>query len=207
MRLEHWIYTIPLRLRSLFRRGQVEQELNEELQYHLERRIEENIARGLTPEEARHAAMRAMEGLDQQKEKCRDTRRVNIVQDLVQDLRFALRMLWKNPSFAAVVVLTLALGIGANTAIFTMVDAVMFRMLPVQNPEQLVFLSWYDPPGTYRIGTSGYGLSDEQGRPVRMSFARPFVEQLHSQNQVFSNVFGYAPFGTDKENIQVKLDG
>src|SRR2546422_8595488 len=75
MRLEHWFYTVPLRLRSLFRRGQVEAELNEELRYHLERQIEVNTAAGMSVEEARYAALRAMHGLDQRKEECRDMRR------------------------------------------------------------------------------------------------------------------------------------
>ena len=79
MRIEHWLYSVPLRLRSLFRRERVEQELDDELQYHLERRTEEFIAQGFTQEEARLAALRAMDGLAQRKEECRDLRRVNLV--------------------------------------------------------------------------------------------------------------------------------
>ena len=86
MRLKHWFYIIPLRLRSLFRRRQVEQELDEELQYHIERQIEENIAKGMTPEEARHTAVRAMGGVERRKEECRDMRRVR----LIERLRFRL---------------------------------------------------------------------------------------------------------------------
>ena len=77
MHPKHWLYTIPLRLRSLFRRGRVEQELNEELQFHLEQKIEEGIAKGLSPKEARYAAMRAMDGLEQRKEEMRDMRRIH----------------------------------------------------------------------------------------------------------------------------------
>ena len=79
MRLEHWLYTIPLRLRSVFRRAQVEQELDEELRFHLEQRIEREIAAGETPEEARYAALRSMQGIEQQKEHCRETRKVNLI--------------------------------------------------------------------------------------------------------------------------------
>ncbi len=99
MRIEHWFYSIPLRLRSLFRRRRVEQESDEELQYHLGRRIEEERARGLAPQEARHAGLRAMEGLEQREEECRQARRVNSVEDSARGLRHAFRMLKKNRGF------------------------------------------------------------------------------------------------------------
>src|SRR5678815_3557821 len=100
MRLEHWFYTVPLRLRSLFRRDQVEAELDEELRYHLERQIEVNIANGMSEEEARYAALRAMHGLDQRKEECRDMRRLNLIEIMWRDLRYAIRQLRKNLGFA-----------------------------------------------------------------------------------------------------------
>src|SRR5947209_4875638 len=107
MRLEHWLYTIPLRLRSIFRRAQVEQQLDEELRFHLEQRIGREIAAGKTAEEARHAGLRAMEGVEQQKEHCRDTRRVNMVENLTQDVRYAWRSPSKNPAFTVLALLTL----------------------------------------------------------------------------------------------------
>src|SRR5690349_13512017 len=138
MGAEKWIYTIPLRLRSLFRRNQVEQELAEEMREHMERLMEQHMARGASPEEARYAALRAMDGMEQRKEQCRDARRVRYIEDFLKDVRFALRTMSRNPVFALTAMLSLALGIGANTAIFTAVDAVLWKPLPVSHPENLV---------------------------------------------------------------------
>src|SRR5437868_3547820 len=137
MRPEHWLYTIPLRLRSLFRWAQADQELDDELREHLERKTEEYVAQGMTPEEARRRARIDLGGIEQTKEKCRDERRVNWIQDFVQDLRFGVRLLRKSPGFTVVAVLTLSLGIGANTAIFTLLDASLWRPLAVSDPKEI----------------------------------------------------------------------
>src|SRR5262245_56102114 len=138
MRLKRLFYTVPLRLRSLFRRERVEQELDEEVRYHLERKIEDLVARGMSPQEARHAALRAFGGVEQSKELSRDARRVNVVLDLVQDLRYAARMMRRNPGFTAVAALSLAIGIGANTAVFSLIDPLFLERLPVPDPAKLV---------------------------------------------------------------------
>ena len=140
MRIEHWWFTVRLRLRSILRPTRVEQELNDELQFHLEHKIEQGIAGGLSPKEARYAAMRAMEGLEQRKEQMRDTRRIHWLTDFVDDARFAIRSLRRSPALTAFVVTTLALGIGMTSGTFSMVDALIFRPYPVPHPSGVVTL-------------------------------------------------------------------
>src|SRR5208282_856164 len=152
MRPEHWIYTIPLRLRSLFRRREADQELDEELRYHVECKTEEYIARGMTPQEARRAALIEMGGVERRKEECRETRRVNWIQDLLQDVRYGVRMLAKNPSFTFVAILTLGLGIGANTAIFNVAYGILLKALPYPHSSRILQI-WVEGkrPEPYRI--------------------------------------------------------
>lgn len=153
MRPKNWFYTFPLRLRSLFRRNQVEQDLSEELQFHLDQKTQQYVASGLSADEARRRARREFGGFEQSKENCRDTRRVNYIQDLLQDLGFGLRMLRNSPAFALVAILTLALGIGANTAIFSVIHGVLLQPLPFPKQEQLLTLWEKDKEGT-RSNTS-----------------------------------------------------
>ena len=138
MRPENWFYTFPMKLRALFRRKRLELEIDEELRDHLERKIEENIARDMSQQEARRQALLDLGGIEQTKEACRDHRSWAFVDTLLQDLRFAARSLVIRPGFAITTILTLALGIGATTAVFSVVDRVLFRSLPYPHDDQLV---------------------------------------------------------------------
>jgi hypothetical protein len=118
---------------SLVQRGRVEWELDDELRFHLEQQSADNVASGMSLDEARYAARRSVGGLAQIKEECRDTRRLNLVEDLLTDFRYSVRALRRNPGFTAVAVFTLALGIGAVTAVFRVVDPALLRPLPVRS--------------------------------------------------------------------------
>ena len=128
---ERWLYTIPLRLRSIFRRARVEQELDEEVRFHLAQQIEKNTALGLSPEEAHYAARRAWSGLEQRKEECRDMRKVSLIEDFLKDTRHALRMVRRSPGFSVVAILCLTLGIGATTAVFSWMEGILLRPFPL----------------------------------------------------------------------------
>jgi putative ABC transport system permease protein len=159
-------------LRALFRKERAEQDMDEELRFHLEKQIEQNVAEGMTAEEARYAALRQFGNLGAVKEDCRDSWGARIINELLQDIRYGLRQLPRNPGFTLVAVLTLALGIGANTAIFSVVNSVLLRPLPFPNADRLVML-WERSPA------KGIGLEKVSG---------PDFDDWRQQNDVFASM-------------------
>jgi len=164
-----------LRLFGLFHRRRREREFAEELESHLALHIEDNLRAGMSPEEARRQALIKLGGVSLTQERYREQRGLPMLETLLQDLRFGLRMLRKNPGFSLVAILTLALGIGANTAIFGVVDRLLVRTLPANEPQQLVNLA----------GRDGKGGEDT-------SFSYPVYADYRDQNDVFAGVLAFS---------------
>ena len=156
-----------LRLRALFRRTAVEDDIDAELQFHLDHQVQAHLARGLDRAEAMRRARLEFGGLDQIKEEYRDILGVRAIDRLRQDVRFALRSLRATPTVTAVAVVSLALGIGANAAIFSIINSLLLRMLPVKDPARLVLLT--DTPARAR------------------SWGYPVWLEIHKRQHLFEN--------------------
>ncbi len=146
-----WAHKFPLRLRSIFRKDATEQELSEELQFHLEAQVHEYVIKGMDPAAARRTALLSLGGMERVKEECRDMRRVNLLENVLRDLRFGLRMLHRNPGFFVLAILCLTVGIGANVAVFSWIEGILFHPYPaVKQQDRLMVLA-----GTSR-GKTGF---------------------------------------------------
>lgn len=181
----NWGHKILQRLGALFRMGKLDAEMEQEMRSHIEMQTQENLSGGMEPEEARYAAIRQFGRLEQVKETCREARGVSWLEELVQDLRFGLRMLGKNKGATGVILATLALGIGANTAIFSVVNAVLLQPLPFPDPDQLVQVEkqWHPP---------------WQNQPsISRTFSAEEALVILKQNRLFSQIVTYEDRGAN----------
>src|SRR5437867_1984952 len=169
-RFREWM----VRLGGLFNKRRKDRELDEEIESHLQLHIEDNLRLGMTPEEARRQAMIKLGGIESMKESYRDQRCLPVLETLWQDIRYGARMLRKNPGFTTVAVLTLAFGIGANTAIFSVVNGVLLRPLPYREPGKLVQLR-----------------ADRPGSPSTFIGSATFVD-VKAQSQSLARVAAYS---------------
>lgn len=150
---------LRLRFRSFFSRARVEAELDEELQYHLNRDIEQRVAAGMACEDARYAALQSLKDIEQRKEECRDARALNLLENVTHDTRYALRQLRKDPAFACTAVVVLALGIAATVAIFSFVESALIKPLPYRDQSRLVAV-FESSPGAPRSWLSYLDFAD-----------------------------------------------
>src|SRR2546428_2425075 len=167
--MPRWLTQVRLRLRSVFHGERVEQELREEMRYHLERLIEEGLGHGLSLDEARVSARRRMGPITQSMDGCRDMRGLTFIEQRIQDLRFAVRQLVKHPGFAGTAIFMVALGLAANVAIFGFVEAALIKPLPYKDQSRLVAVF-----GTWR------------GEARRGEFSYPGSPDLRRRNRPFS---------------------
>jgi predicted permease len=184
-----------IRFRSLFRRTAVDDELDDELRFHLEMQTAKYVQAGLPREKARRQARLEFGGLDQVRGECQEARGVTFAETIAQDVRFGLRMLRKSPAFTGAVIATLALGIGANTAIFSLVNAVLLRSMPVRNPDELVVLQWEAHTWPNHVGTSSYGdcrHEETANGHSDCSLSYPMFKYIAGRKDLFSNAMAFA---------------
>ena len=183
---------LTMRLRTLFSRRRAERELDEELSFHLAMETEKNRARGVEPREAGRMARREFGGVEHFREECRDARGLSALENLVRDVRYGARVLGRTPVFTAVAMASLAIGIGANTAVFSLVDTVLLRSLPVQHAEELVVLGW-SANNSLRVNTT-YSVSNGGGARGRWHtnvFSWPMFESAR-RSGILAETIGYS---------------
>src|ERR1700691_5905007 len=180
--------------RVMKERERMMKDLEQDIREHIETETQDNIARGMSPEEARYAALRKFGNVTRVKEETREVWTFVWLEQLWQDVRYGLRMLRRSPGFTAVAVLTLGLGVGANTAIFSLVDTALLRALPVSEPENLMLLRWTGHSEPKHLSYSSYGDCEGGGKgaPTGCSFSRPMINDIGSQTNVFSSVAAFA---------------
>ncbi len=184
------------RILNLFSRNRIGRDIEAELQAHIDLRTDDNLAAGMTPEQARRDARLRFGNPLVLRERTLGAEAALSLEKLAADLRYALRQLRKSPLFAAITILTLALGIGATTAVFSAMNAILLRRLPVPNPQQLVYLM---VPGGQPYGASNTGDSDS-------SFSLPVFETLRHDQRAFAHLMAFVPLSTDKVDVRTGSD-
>ncbi|HEY6467312.1 MAG TPA: ABC transporter permease [Candidatus Acidoferrales bacterium] len=202
------IESLPAKIKSLcyrlFHRERIDSDLDAEIQSALALLTDQKIAQGISAAEARRAAIIELGGVEQVKEEVRASRTGAWLDSLLQDIRFALRMLRKSPAFTATVILILAIGIGANTAIFSLIDAIMLRPLPIRNSDGLYILKWQANHPPRRLHASEFWPGcpvDYKTRNSSCSISYPLFDEIRSQQTTFSSVAGF------EEEVQLHLSG
>src|SRR5580704_9056996 len=178
-----WARRFWLRLQTLFRPNRSAQMLDDKIQFHLEQQIAENLAAGMTPQEARHAAMRAFGNPTLLTQQTRDTWGWLWFEHLIQDFRYAVRVLAKSPGFTAVAIFAVALGVGVNTGMFSVFNGVALKLLPVPSANQIVSIDQ---------GFHGKFQRNLYGESGLFSYSE--YENYRTNSHVFSGVLAYAPF-------------
>ncbi len=192
------------RLGATLRRSNDADPFDEEARFHIEQRIAEYLRDGMTPDQARREAQRRFGSVTRARERSREANTLPWLVDAVQDLHYATRQLRRNPGFALTAILTLAIGIGANTALFGVVNELLLEPLPVPSPRELVLFNWLEGRQSMRTGMDGVRTTDEStGRSTSTSFSYPAFRRLQEANRTLTELFAFYPL----QQLNVVADG
>ncbi len=182
-------------MQVMLHRSRVERRMDEELQFHIQSYVNDLLRAGVAPDQARRRAHVAFGGIEAHKEECRDALGLRLLDELVADARYAYRQLRHSPVFTAVAIISLALGIGANSAIFSLMEAALLKPLSVHEPERLQLFSWLSGPRALMNSSSGNWRRTTTGGRVSTSFSYSIFDALKRERTHFDTVFAFKPLG------------